>query len=145
MKTENMLMIGAIAVVVIGLGVAFFVVSGSSDNTESNNQITGFASKTTGTTGTNDVEIELKPYNVESGIMNVDIYVNTHSVDLSPFDLNQIITLEYKGKAIKPSSAPALSGHHASGTLTFGVGKDISNFKIVIKGIPDIEERVYDW
>lgn len=47
--------------------------------------------------------------------------------------------------SVNPSSVPALSGHHSGGTLVFDTGKEIKRFSITIKGIPDIEERVFGW
>ena len=75
----------------------------------------------------------------------MDFSVNTHSVDLSQYDLLQITTLEYNGNVIKPRSAPSLSGHHNSGTLVFDTGKELKTFKIIIKDIPDIKERIFEW
>ena len=91
------------------------------------------------------VSIDLTPHKVSNGNLVVDIAVNTHSGDLSEFDLLQLVTLEFDGTTIKPKSAPQLQGHHSSGELVFDVKEDISNFKIIIKDIPDIEERVFEW
>ncbi len=104
-----------------------------------------FSPVETGTTGSGDVSIELEPRQVINGELKVDIAVNTHSVDLSPFNLKQITTLEYNGKLIKPVSAPNLGGHHSNGELVFEVGEDIDSFKIRIKGIPKVEERIFEW
>ncbi len=108
-----------------------------------------FKSITTGSTGPGEVSIELRPHEAKDGKLEVDISANTHSVDLSQFDLKQITTLEYDGKKLRPFSAPALSGHHASGTLLFDVAfnaeKDSEAFTITITGIPKVEERVFAW
>src|SRR3972149_9759945 len=76
-----------------------------------------------GTTEQGDVSIELKPLGVRDGKLVVNIAANTHSVDLSQFDLKQIARLEYEGKSASPFTAPVLSGHHSSGVLEFEVGK----------------------
>jgi len=100
---------------------------------------------TTGTTNEGDVEIGLTPSGFVNGQFKVSIATNTHSVDLSPFNLKQITTLEYEGKIIYPSSAPAMQGHHAQGTLVFETKTAPQSFTIKIKGIPSIDERVFAW
>ncbi|MBI4447943.1 hypothetical protein HY643_03105 [Candidatus Woesearchaeota archaeon] len=105
----------------------------------------GFETKASGNTDEGNVGIDLTPEGVENGQLKVTIAANTHSVDLSQFDLKQITTLEYNGKSIKPSSAPSLSGHHVTDALVFDVGEETKSFTITIKGIPKVEERVFKW
>src|SRR3989344_167273 len=90
-------------------------------------------SKSSGSTDEGDAQIELTPsYN--NGQLEVEIAINTHSVDLSQFDLKEITTLEYNGKVAKPVSAPALGGHHVNGKLVFKVDEDPDDFTIKIVG-----------
>jgi len=112
----------------------------SSANTEY-----GFKMASTGSTDSGDVQIDLQPMGVQDGKLMVNFAINTHSVDLSQFDLAKLTTLEYDGNSIKPVSAPELQGHHASGTLEFNIGKELKKFKITITGIPNIPERLFDW
>ena len=98
----------------------------------------------TGTTSDGDIAIELTPRLVNSNV-EVSITANTHSVDLSQFDLSQIISLELGSISVKPSSAPQLSGHHSSGNLMFNINKNINALTITVTGIPSIEKRVYSW
>ena len=107
--------------------------------------IAPFKTISTGSLDSGDASVDLTPRGMENGKFAVDFSINTHSVDLSQFDLMQAATLEYDGKAINPESAPTLSGHHTSGTLAFDTGKEIKGFKIIIKGIPAVEERVFEW
>src|SRR3989344_3933279 len=104
-----------------------------------------FKTIATGSTQTNDVLIGLTPARVENNRLEVNFVANTHSVDLSQFDLMKITTLIYDNKQAKPISVPALSGHHSSGELVFVVDKITNNFKITIKNIPNIEERIFEW
>lgn len=116
------------------------------DNLNDKNDLKpAFKTFSTGSTDSGDVLIELTPKGMKSGKFEVDISLNTHSVDLGQFDLVKVTSLEYEGKAIKPVSAPELSGHHGSGTMVFDTGKEIKNFKVTIKGIPAVEERVSEW
>lgn len=117
------------------------------DLADSNNKLTGSSFKTisSGSTDSGDVSIELTPQNIENRKLNVEIAANTHSVDLSQFDLKKITTLEHNGKIIKPISAPVLNGHHSSGMVVFDVEEEINSFTIKIKGIPKIEERIFKW
>ncbi len=108
------------------------------------NELT-FKTISTGDTNPGEVSIDLTPSDVNNGQLKVKISVNTHSVNLEPFDLKEITTLEYKGKSIKPISAPALAGHHTNGELVFEVDEKIDSFTIKIKGIPKVEERIFKW
>lgn len=99
----------------------------------------------TGSTEEGDVSIDLTPQKIEGGKLFVSLVANTHSVDLSGFNLKQIISLTFDGKVIKPVDAPTLSGHHANGMLVFNVGKQLSSFVITIEGIPQQQKRVYQW
>jgi len=105
----------------------------------------GFETVSTGSTGQDDVSVDLTPVGVVDGKLEVDMAVNTHSVDLSQFDLKKIITLEYAGKSVSPVSVPVLAGHHNNGKLAFDVGDNIDNFVIRIRGIPNVEDRVFAW
>ena len=99
----------------------------------------------TGSTQTGDVLIELTLISMPDGKLQFEMAANTHSIDLSQYNLMEMITLEYGGNVIKPISAPQLSGHHTSGNVIFNAGSDLKNFKVVIKGIPNVEERVFEW
>ncbi|MBI2575732.1 hypothetical protein HYV84_00830 [Candidatus Woesearchaeota archaeon] len=158
-KSEYFLyaVLGVLAIVLLySFGSAFF---GNATNKQDANRFpqsnvelpktassSPFGPKTIGTTGQGDVEIQLSPQKPEGTQLSVGIAVNTHSVDLSPFDLKEITTLQFNGKSINPSEAPGIEGHHASGTLLFtgvdGIGKE---FTITIKGIPQITDREFTW
>ncbi|MBI2141969.1 hypothetical protein HYU15_00590 [Candidatus Woesearchaeota archaeon] len=110
----------------------------------------GFSAIASGSTGDGDVLIEISPGEIRNGVLAADVLVNTHSVDLSQFDLADLSTLRYKGKSLKPVSAPVLSGHHSSGEMVFDLGGDADSvnaggFAITIKGIPAVDERVFEW
>jgi len=99
--------------------------------------------KTTGSTDTGDVEISLTPIRTGNQL-TIKMAINTHSVDLSQFNLQEIAALEANGKSIKPVSSPQLSGHHSSGDLIFNTNTN-KNFKITIQGIPKLNERIFEW
>ena len=100
---------------------------------------------TTGSTDQGDVAIELTPSKIDNGLLEVALAANTHSVDLSQFDLQKTITLEYDGQKIAPTSVPVLQGHHASGRLNFNLGTNTKTFTIRIIGIPQVQERLFIW
>ena len=110
-----------------------------------NSELVAYETKSSGSLQTGDVLIEMTPVGIKNGKFEVQIVVNTHSEDLSQFDLMQITTLTYENKNIKPLSAPALNGHHSSGTIIFDTKKEINNFKIIINSIPNMEKRVFEW
>ncbi|MBS3149462.1 hypothetical protein J4455_02090 [Candidatus Woesearchaeota archaeon] len=81
-----------------------------------------------------EVTITLQPQSYSNGKFNVEFSINTHSVELSQFNLKEIVTLEYDGKSFKPFSAPELSGHHSSGIFTFEVDKKPLNYEFKVEG-----------
>ena len=89
--------------------------------------------------------MKVKPHPVKGGELEVDLWANTHSVDLSQFNLKKMTVLEFDGKTIAPSKSPALFGHHSSGMLIFDVDEQPESFTIKITGIPAVEERVFEW
>lgn len=153
MNKEKVLLVGVL-VLIVGVLIFSFTgfFSGTQNNPTKNQEIervdvfsTDFDSKSTGTTSSGDVSIELTPHEVSNGQLEVDIAVNTHSVDLTEFDLIQITTLEFEEKIIKPISGPQLKGHHSSGTMVFNVENSLESFTIKISGIPKVDERVFTW
>lgn len=119
--------------------------TGLPENAAANPSPKAFETIYSGSVDSGDVTVDLTPVGIIDGKLRIDIGVNTHSVSLEPFDLTKITTLEYNGKSLKPESAPALTGHHSSGTLVFDVNEPVSSFKISIKGIPKVDERVFGW
>jgi hypothetical protein len=104
------------------------------------------STKTTGSLEDGDVEIQLTPRLSEGSRLVIKIGMDTHSVNLGQFDLAKITTLEYGGKTINPIKAKSpRGGHHSYGKIIFDVGEELNSFKIIIKGIPKVQERVYEW
>lgn len=99
----------------------------------------------TGSTYSGDVLIELIPEEISDGKVIIELKANTHSVDLSKFDLAELTSLEYNGKIIKPSSAPRLEGHHSSGAIIFDVNEKPDSLKVTINNIPKVKERIFYW
>lgn len=91
------------------------------------------------------VTIDITPKEYKDNKLYMDISINTHTVDLAQYDLKKLTTLYYLDKTIKLEQAPELKEHHSSGILIFNTEKEIKNFKVVITGIPDISERVFEW
>ena len=151
MNYEDYVLYGIVIAVVGVLVYSLVGFSGIGTGQSAYNQDTapvagsGFGTVSTGSTGQGDVSVDLTPVGVVGGKLEVDIAVNTHSVDLSQFDLKKIITLEYAGKSVNPISVPVLAGHHNNGKLVFDVGEKIDKFAIKIKGIPKVEDRVFSW
>jgi hypothetical protein len=57
----------------------------------------------------------------------------------------ELSTLEVEGEVYKPVKADRMSGHHAGGKIIFEVPEKPANFRIVIRDIPQVKERSYDW
>lgn len=135
------LIYGVLAVVVIGLAYAVWDMVEMPAKKES--KVLGTVS--TGDTETGNVQVDLTPVGIVNGRLAINAAANTHSVSLDGYDLAEITTLVYNGKSYKPVSAAKLDSHHGSGNIIFDINEVPKNFKIVIKGIPKIEERVFEW
>jgi len=151
---QNYILYGLLVFLILGFIISFVSFSSVAQKSiekttsalpETNLVSDSLKSVSTGSTNSGDALIELTPHKVVNGKLVVDASFSTHSVTLSAFDLKQITTLEYDGKVIQPSSALLLSGHHNNGEIVFDVDKDLTTFTIKIKGIPNIEDRVFEW
>ncbi len=126
----------------VGMGDAKTISSAS--GSASISPARSYSAQTTGTTGSGDVEITLTPkYN--NGKLEVSTAVNTHSVDISQYDLAKISVLSYNGKNVYPTSAPTLTGHHSNGVLIYNIADNLKSFQITITGIPQTKIRKYEW
>ncbi|MBS3142607.1 hypothetical protein J4464_04435 [Candidatus Woesearchaeota archaeon] len=133
--------------ILLGLGVVFaagiFIATVNPYGTQGGRA--SYRTIGTGTTEQGDVSVELTPQGVRGGQFIFDLAVNTHSVDLTAVNLYAAATLEYNGKTVKPSRAPELQGHHASGTIAFPVSGSPSRFTVTIQGIANQNIRTYRW
>jgi hypothetical protein len=148
MVVEKYLLAGAVIISLIIVGYLVMIVNGADENLQQNetsNFNVSYKAISSGTTGSGDVSIELEPIDVSENSMKVKVSINTHSVDLGEFDLMKITTLEYNGKTVQPTSAPSLGGHHVYDTLVFDTDERPGSFTIRIKGIPKVQERIFDW
>ena len=100
---------------------------------------------TTGGLGSGDMTMDVKPVKYKDGRLEVEYYANTHSVSLGRYDLMELSTLEVDGKVYKPVKADKMRGHHAGGKIVFEVTEKPERFRIVIREIPRVEERLYEW
>lgn len=146
MKKQDYVLIGIFLIAVIGLAFTAFNFFGSGQAVQAAQENAGAAkSQSQAKTSEGEVTIDITPKSFKNGNMYFDIEFNTHTVDLSQFDLKKIVVLEADGKQIMPLSAPVLSGHHNSGEIAFNTGKELNRFKIMISGIPDVKERTLEW
>jgi len=156
-KSEKIILMALLGVLIIALVYVMYVsffqaampkTSGQTSQILDINTATSMqAYKTidTGNTDLRSVEIALTPHEVKDGKMVVDIATNTHSVTMSQFDLTKIMTLEYDGKVVYPSSVPQMEGHHIRGTVVFDVESQPDKFTMKIIGIPSMQERIFSW
>ena len=143
MKTDYVLY-GILAVVVVGLAYTVWDMASASEYQIQDN-VKVLDTVTSGDTSTGNVEIALTPKGMVNGKFAVEISANTHSVPLEQYDLKKVMLLTYKGKEYTPVSAPELNGHHISGEVIFDLNEVPGSYRITINGIPNIEERVFEW
>lgn len=130
---------GVLILIITGMWIGFNVYYNHSPQN-------GLRAINTGTTDAGDVALELVPLDVRSNQLIIQVRANTHSVDLSQFDLGKSTILTYGYNSYAPSQASSLQGHHASGMLVFPIAQeDVESFKVIVKGIPLQQERVYYW
>lgn len=91
----------------------------------------------------------------ESGLI-FDVAMNTHSVELDGYDLQQLAVLRTdQGQEVKPSAWDAPEGgHHRAGTLTFPdqgpdgrpvLNPEVRTITLVIRDIAGVAERSFQW
>ena len=120
----------AIIILIVLLGGALFASFQIKGNNNSYSDLFSFES----TSNEGSVDLTLEPESYSNGKFNVRVSVNTHSVELSQFNLKEIVSLEYDGKSTKPISTPELSGHHSSGILIFEVDKKPTKYSFKVEG-----------
>ena len=98
------------------------------------------------------VTIDVKLAKAENGYLVLDVTMNTHSVNLDPYDLGELAVLrDYEGKEYGPISwRSAPGGHHRKGTLTFALPESLSQgktkyFDLILRDIAGVKERVLKW
>ena len=134
-KLKKEIMAAAVAVLMLATGLP---VAGMADVGE-------LPKIAVGSMGAGDAVIELKPDIYENGKLVVRYFANTHSVSLGNYNLLESTILIIGEKTFKPVEADDLNGHHPKGRITFLVDEIPEVFSIVIKGIPAVEERIYEW
>lgn len=137
MKKEDwiVIVIAAIAVIVM---IYSFLPWGMTTSTAAKNI---YETKTS----SGQVIIDVTPVEFKDGKFYVDMKFTTHTGDLAVYDLAKLVTLEYESGKINPSGAGKISGHHSSSMMTFNIEKEPKSFRIIIKEIPDLSERVMEW
>ena len=97
-------------------------------------------------TSEGSVTIDLTPKNFDGNNFYVDVGLNTHTLDLSNFDLNTNSKSEFFLTVSFDSSHNAtITINNVSGTLVFVVNEMPKNFAIAINGIPDLPIRRFEW
>ena len=145
-----------LAALLIGLGIVFglgrvFKIGNNQEkkittvSAEARSMERPFATKSSGSMNPGDVLIELTPKYIAPGKLIVKFAMNTHTVDLSQFNLKELTTLLYGSKKVKPTEANRLRGHHSFGLIVFDLEESPEKFTITIKGIPKENKRVFVW
>ncbi|UCF31533.1 MAG: hypothetical protein JSV26_03735 [bacterium] len=107
--------------------------------------IDSMPSISTGGMNSGNATIEMKPYRFSDGRLELKYYANTHTVSLGKYDLMELTTLEVDGNIYRPLSIARMRGHHAGGRIVFEVPEMPRQFRVIIRGVPSVEERIYEW
>jgi len=99
----------------------------------------------TGAMEPGNIRLELKPEGFENGVLSIRFFASAHDLVLDSYDLGSMVTLEYKGRKIRPERADRVKGHHGSGLMTFRVGEELGEFSVTVEGLPGEELRVFTW
>jgi hypothetical protein len=75
------------------------------------------------------------------------VSMNTHSVDLSGYDLTKVSELVAEGRTIKPLGWTSTSNdsHHRAGALSFPKVAPSAALELRIKSIAGVPVRVFRW
>lgn len=81
----------------------------------------------------------------EEGLV-FDLYLDTHSIDLTSFDVLQGVVLEKEGSTYVPVGWQEDSGssHHREGTLSFEENFP-DGFELIVKDLSGVPERRFEW
>ncbi|NOY64703.1 MAG: hypothetical protein GXO97_04810 [Nitrospirae bacterium] len=136
--------------IVLGLGRLFKVGDNTGKSTstvsaEVKSTDRRFGTRSSGSMNQGDVLIELTPKYIAPGKLIVKFAMNTHTVDLSRFNLKEITVLRYDSKEVKPTEANRLRGHHSFGLIVFDLDENPEKFSITITGIPKENTRTFLW
>jgi hypothetical protein len=96
-------------------------------------------------TSAGEVSLTVQPEWRDS-VLAFRVSAESHTVELAGIDLVRSMRLMLDGApAIAPAQAGALGGHHAAAEVEFRATQRPSRFTLLIRGIPDIEERRLEW
>ncbi|MDF1525269.1 MAG: hypothetical protein RRA15_03315 [bacterium] len=99
----------------------------------------------TGTMDDGGVKMELEPYSYENGVFRVKFFANTHTANLGDYDMMELMHIEFNDTEYKPVSADRMRGHHAGGEVTFNLPEAPDSFRIIVRDLPGMEKRIFEW
>lgn len=96
-------------------------------------------------TSAGEVSLTVQPEWRDS-VLVFRISVDTHSVELAGIDLARAARLTLEGgPEIAPVQAESLGGHHGAAEVVFRMPQRPFRFTLLVRGIPDVEERRLEW
>ncbi len=127
-----------------------FVTSGKEDISAGPVSVSSLDSPVNGlvqSNGEGEVAIDVKWMGLDSGQLVFAVALNTHSVDLDPYHLGELSVLrDSESREYHPTSwNSAPGGHHRRGTLSFSPPEKAEYLELVIRGIAEVEKRVFRW
>ena len=99
----------------------------------------------TGSMDADGVVVDIQPLEFKDEKLTVRFKANTHTGNLTDYDLGELTALHFDGRTLKPSSAERLSGHHSAAIVEFEIGSMPEAFSITVAGIGNVKERVFEW
>ncbi len=98
------------------------------------------------------VTIDVEWLGIDNGVLTFKVAMNTHSVDLDPYDLGELAILrdDIANEYYPNSWDSRPGGHHRRGTLTFSVPNSLSQqeakyIELIISDVAGIEDRTMTW
>src|SRR3989338_724959 len=95
-----------------------------------------------------EVSISVFPKNIKNSVLEFEVTLNTHSVELSE-DLTQVsVLVNSEGEEEKSTEweGDPPAGHHRKGILKFNALSSQPEFIILkIRGVGGIKERIFQW
>jgi len=140
--------------VLVVVGAEYYLITNQTNNPTNGNNQDDFTTPRENSGGMVTVAMTfLNPTSFQyKDSLAFQVTMNTHSVELGGYDLNNIAYLKTaNGDVIKPEKwdeADKSGGHHRSGVLLFpktDANLEMGNFDIIVEEIAEIDQRIFSW
>jgi hypothetical protein len=91
------------------------------------------------------VRIQLEPESFNNGVLRVKFYADTRTGNLDDYEIFESMHLQYRDMEYEPVHTERLLGQHAEGHIEFHLPQAPDHFSIVVGGLQNMEDHVFQW